>query len=208
MASETDFLNGALGKAGCSRITNIDDGTVNANWCKVYYTSRRRGLLAMSNWKFASARLQLNLDATPPLFGFAFAYALPPTMLKLRQYNGVAVNLIVAVDWNQWQYYGGNWRIEKQFLLSNDANAFIEYIEDVTNPDRWPPSFYCMFEEWLASDLAVAIRHDHTAAKELMQSAVGMWLPEALAVDGQQAAVQQYIVDDLIWGRNQWGYSL
>lgn len=203
MASETDFLNGALGKAGCARITNIDDGTPQANWCKVYYPSRRRGLLALANWKFASTRLQLNLDISTPLFGFSFAYALPTTLLKLRQYNGIAVNLVVAIDWNQWQFYGGNWRIEKQFLLSNDTSAFIEYIEDVTDPNRWSPLFYSMFEEWLASDLAVAIRHDHAASNALLQRAMGVWMPEALAVDGQQAAVQPYFVDDLIWGRNQ-----
>lgn len=205
MASETDFLNGALGKAGVKRITNIADGTPEANWCAVYYPSLRRSTLAMANWKFASARLQLNLDATAPLFGFVYSYALPVEMLKLRQYNGVAVNLVVAVDWNTWLYYGGNWRIEGKFLYSNDANVFIEYIQDVTNPDLWSTLYYKMLESWLASDLAVAIRHDHTASKALLEEAMGMWMPQALAVDGQQAAVQQYVVDDLTWGRNSGG---
>lgn len=199
---ETDFLNGALGKAGCGRITNIEDGTVNANWCKVYYASLRRGALALANWKFASTRLQLNLNAVPPLFGFNAAYALPVEMIKLRQYNGVAVNLIVAQDWNQWRYYGGNWRVEGKFLYSNDASAFIEYVADVTNPNLWSTLFYKMLESWLASDLAIAIRHDHSASKALLEEAMGVWMPAALAVDGQAAAVEQYIVDDLTWGRS------
>lgn len=201
MASETDFLNGALGKAGVKRITSIDDGTPEANWCKVYYTANRRGLLGISNWKFAETRLALTQDPTAPAFEFAFAFHLIPDMVKFNEYNGLAANVVMALDFNTWFFHGGTWKIEGLRLFTNDAAVSITYIKDITNPDFWSPLFYKMFEAWLASDLAVAIRHDHGAGQRLLQEAMGVWMPEALAVDGQARSVRPYIVDDLTWGR-------
>lgn len=201
MSSETDFLNGALGKAGVKRIASLDDNTVEANWCKVYYAPTRRGLLGMANWSFAETRLQLNLDATAPLFGFTYAYALPPTIVKFKTYNGIEVNVLMAVDWQEWRFFQPSWKIEGKFLFSNDASAFIEYVRDSENPSEWPPLFYNCMQAWLGSHLAQAIRHDDKKAQELLNEAVGMWQPLALAVDGQNAAVQAYVSDDLTWGR-------
>src|SRR5262245_10973007 len=113
MASETDFLNAALGKAGCSRISGLDENSVNADHCRIYYPMRRRALLEMANWKFADTQLQLNLSPNAPLFGLAYSYVLPINIIKLRTYNGFQINLNMAVNYEEWIYFaGGNWRIQ------------------------------------------------------------------------------------------------
>lgn len=203
MSSETEFLNGALGVAGCGRIASIDDQSVNANWCKTLYPPLRRAWLGMTNWSFAGAQAQLTLEVGSPIFGYTYAYALPPTLIKVRTYNGTQVNaLLTSVDWINWRFYAATWRVEGNKLYSNDAAAFIEYTTDIDDPLRWNSMFYEMAKHWLASQLAIAIRQDEGKGASLLQTAMGVFMPEALAIDGQQHAIQAYIVDDLIWGRN------
>ena len=201
MASETDFLNNALGSAGCERITGIDDNSPNAAWCKVFYRSLRRSTQRMANWKFCGARAQLSLDTTTPAFGMVYSFHLPASLLKLRTYNGIHLNVTLVDDPTIWQAEGGFWRIEGRKLYSNDGSAFIEYIQDVDNPDLWDALYYEMLASWLASKLAMAIKKDSTKAEKLLNNAMGTWMPMALAVDGQEQSVQVYRSDDLIWGR-------
>ena len=155
----------------------------------------------MANWKFCGARAQLTLDTTAPAFGMVYSYNLPASLLKLRTYNGIRLNLTLTDDPTIWQAEGGFWRIEGRKLYSNDSAAFIEYVQDVSNPDLWDSLYYEMLAAWLSSKLAMAIRHDSTKAKDLLQIAMGTWMPMALAVDGQEQSVQAYKSDDLLWGR-------
>jgi len=201
MASETDFLNNALGAAGCQRISGIDDASVEAGWCRTYYPSLRRGTLRSANWKFASARLQLTIDAEAPAFGFIYSYGLPSSLLKLRAYNGIHINITLTDDQSLWLFRDASWRIEGRKLFSNDSVAFIEYVQDVTNPDLWDPTYYEMLAAWLGSKLAMAVRRDGQKAQELLSMAMGTWMPMALAVDGQDASVSAYQSNDLTWGR-------
>src|SRR5678815_4151852 len=137
MASETDFLNNALGQAGCDRITGIDDQNVAAGWCRTFYPTLRRGTQRMGNWKFCGARIELQQDASAPAFGMVYAFTLPASLLKIRTYNGVRLNLLLSDDPTFWQSEAGTWRIEGRKLYANDSVVFLEYVQDVTNPDLW-----------------------------------------------------------------------
>lgn len=199
MASETDFLNGALGLCSSSRITHIDDGSANANWCKVYWPPLRKSMIRMHHWNFAEDRATLGLSATPPKFEFAFAFDLPPDLLKIKEYNGA--NTIFLSDQTYWMNMGGRYKIEGRQLFSNEGEVKIVYLKDVENPDIWDSLFYQAAESWLASKLALAISKDARKSGELFQRTIGLLLPFGLSVDGQEGTVTPYIVDDLIWGR-------
>lgn len=201
MASETDFLNNALGKAGCGAITALDEESVNARWCRVFYPSLRRATQRTAKWKFCDGRMQLQLMSEAPLFGYLYSYALPSQLIRLNNYNGVRINVVLAADPTLWSFQSSGWKIEGRKLFSNDSVAYVEYTQEVTNPDHWDPLYYEMLADWLGSNLALAIRHDTARHRELQQSAMGMWMPLALAVDGQEASVEPYRSDDLIWGR-------
>jgi len=142
-------------------------------------------------------------DTVAPLFGFAFAYTLPPDILKVTDYGGtnpsttaVALSVLTGEIQNRVFY-----KIEGRKLLSNDGKAFIQYIRRVTNPDEWDPLFYQVVTTQLASKLALAITKDPKKAAQLLEMAVTVLLPQALAVDGQEGSVEPFVVDDLTWGR-------
>lgn len=201
MANETDFLNDSLGQIGATRVTGIDDGSVNANWCKVFYPELRRAMLRSHHWNFAEARLALPQDASAPAFEFAYAYNLPAALLKIKNYNGNAPVVNTAVDPNYWTTIAGYYKIEGRQLLTNDGQALVVYVKDITNPDVWDPLFYQMLSAMLAAKLATAIPHDANKAAMLMKTAVGFWFDLATAVDGQEGSIIPYMVDDLLWGR-------
>lgn len=202
MPSTTDLLNGSLGLIGASRITNIDDGSVNANHCKVFYPSLLDSLLRMNHWNFATGRANLVAAVAPPLFEFAFSYPLPADLLKVREYNGTILSNAVLSSW--WWFNGTyvqRYTIEGRNLLSNEGVVQITYTARVTDPNIWDSLFYQTMMHWLGSLLANAIPKDSRKATALMQQAVQVLLPQALAADGQEGTVTPFIADDLIWGR-------
>lgn len=199
IGSEPDFLNDALGQVGATRITSMLDGSVNANWCKVFWPRLRQALLRMHHWNFATARATLVQNATVPVFGFAYAYDLPTGFLKITEYNGILIDPSNQI-WGIYTY-PGIYRIESGKLLSNDGEAKIQYLYDVVYPALFDPLFYQMASAWLASKLASAINKDSARSTKLLQEAIGILLPLGAAVDGQEGTVVPYIQDDLLYGR-------
>lgn len=203
MASETDCLNDALTQIGAATVAAIDDGSANANKCLVLYPPLRDMLLRMHHWNFAVKRVELALDVTAPVTGFAYAYTLPSDNMKVVEYAGANPVVsgepygLITGDQRAIPYY----KIESGKLLSNDGQAWIVYIRRVTNADEWDSLFYQVLTTWLASKLALAIPKDTKKSAELLNMAVNVLLPQALAVDGQEGSTDRFIVDDLIWGR-------
>ncbi len=202
MPSETDLLNDALGQIGAQAITGIDQGTTNANHCRVFYPPLRRSLLRACFWNFAIKRVQLASLPTPPLFEFTYAYALPGDYLRLKNYAGADPNANAIMVWEYPRVrYRPIYKIEGQTLVSNDAQVYIEYITDVTNPNYWTADFYQAVSTWLASKLAMALLKDAKLSESLLKLAEGTLLPAAMATEGQEGSVEPYVVDDFTWGR-------
>lgn len=202
MPSETDCLNDSLMMIGAAKITSIDDGSTNANACKIFYPSLRDSLIRSHHWNFALTRVELALDVAAPEFGFAYAYTLPPDNLKVLDYGGAAPST-ATFPYALWpgSRYRPYYKIESGKLLSNDGQAWILYLRRVTNPDEWDALFYQVVATQLASKLAAAIPKDMKKASELLSQAVNVLLPLALASDGQEGSTEPFVVDDLTWGR-------
>jgi len=197
--SETDLLNDALGQIGAARVTAIDDGSINANHCQTFYPPLRDGALRAAKWNFTLKRVELAQDATGPEFEFAYSYTLPTDCLRV------------------WEYYGANpstttiptalvqsvapWKIEGRKLVTNDAEVKILYGARLTNPDVWDALFYQYLTTHLASKLASAIPKDERKANSLLDQAIRVLLPMALASDGQEGSVEPFVTDELLWGR-------
>lgn len=199
MAAETDFLNDALGQIGATRISGIDDGTENANHCLTFWPPLRKALLRSHHWNFAEARASLALNVTAPAFEFAFSYALPTDLLKLKSYNSYAVNVYNFDDPGPWMFT--QFKVEGRNLYTNDGSVLIVYVKDVPDPNQWDALFYQAASTWLASKLALAIPKDAKMSANLLTMATGMLLPLALAADGQEGPIQPLQSNDLIWGR-------
>lgn len=199
MPSETDLLNEALGQIGASRITAIDDGSVNAVHCKTFYDTTRDALLRMHHWNFATGRALLSASVTAPLFEYTFDYPLPADYLKMREYNSVPVNSGNYIWWEgQWV---SRYVIEGLSLLSNDTPVYILYTKRVIDPNIYDALFYQTLTTWMASKLANAIPKDHKKASDLLSMAMNLLLPSAVSVDGQEGTVVPLVSDSLTWGR-------
>lgn len=203
MPSETDCLNDALGQIGEARITDIDDGSRNANQCKTFYEPLRQAALRANDWNFARARVELAQDAAGPAFGWAYSYTLPSDCLRVREYAGslTTPSVPVSLDQSSTIRQLPSYAIEGRKLLTNDATVLIGYTRDVTNPDEWDPLFYQYLTTHLASKLAAAISKDNATARTLLEQALTVLLPLAQAVDGQEGTQAAYTSDELTWGR-------
>ena len=199
MPNETDVCNDALSQIGASIITAIDDNSVNANHCQRLYPQLRRSVLRSHHWNFAEARAELAQDAVPPAFEFAFSYALPALLLKIKEYNGANATTTTLTLFETT--LPRRYKIEGRKLLTDDGEVKIVYVQDVTDPNIWDGLFYQVITTWLASKLSNAITKDSTKATELLTQVIDVLLPMAAAVDGQEGSEHPFRVDDLIWGR-------
>lgn len=202
MPSETDLLNDALSQIGEVGIGSIDDGTTNANYCKTLYPALLDSILRSHHWNFALKRMSLAQDVTAPVYEYNYAYTLPSDLLKLVAYAGANTSSSVM-----WWVDGVRvsplpYKVEGRKLYSNEGTVWIQYISRVTNPSEWDALFYQVVATWLASKLAMAITKDARKSGTLLQQAVTVLLPMALAVDGQEGSTEPFITDDLLWGRS------
>jgi len=200
MPSQTDLLNDALSQIGEVGITAMDDGTTNATYCLTLYPALLDAILRSHHWNFALKRVSLAADVTGPVYEFAYAYTLPSDLLKLVAYAGgaTASTVLTNVDGNSPMRF----KVEGRKLYSNEATVYIQYIARISNPSEWDALFYQTVSTWLASKLAMAITKDARKSATLLQQAVTVLLPMALAVDGQEGSIEPFITDDLLWGRS------
>lgn len=199
--SETDLCNDALGQIGANPISSLDDGTINARRCMIFYPQLRDSLLRAYKWKFALVRVQLPQRPTPPVFEFAYAYALPGDCLRIWEYNGALVSITGTplVDVHLYPRYEPMYKIEGRTLVSNDGQAYVLYSRRVVNPAEWDALFYQTMSTWLAGKLAAAIAKDTRKAGELINLASTTLLSSALAANGQEQSNEPLIQDYLIW---------
>lgn len=202
MASETDLLNDALSQFGGAAITNISDGSINANHCLRLYPPLRDALLRLHHWNFAMTWVQLAQDVTPPVAQWAYAYTLPSDCLKVVNYGGsaTAVSSLALIYPDSGIRVVTRYKIEGRKLVSNDGTVYIQYLRRITNVDEWDPLFYQAVAAWLASKLCSAIAKDGKLSMSLMSTAQHL-LMLATSVDGQEGSIEPYVVDDLLWGR-------
>lgn len=169
MASQVEIANRALIKLGAGRITSITDSSKSAQVMLALWDTVRRSELSKRYWSFAMVRTTLPALATPPAFGFANAYQLPPDYLKLAQIGDQYIPPSMA------DYRTGDdsaWAIESGQLLTDfGAPLRFRYVRDVTDPGQFNPLFDEVFASKLAAEACYAITQSR---------------------DGQQVALNDY----------------
>lgn len=200
MPSEADLINTALGRVGLARVNDITDGTVSANWCLAFYPVVRRALLRGGNWNFAMTRVQLAVEGVAPVFEYTMAFTLPASLLRIVEFNGT--NIVTPVENPYyWMNVPGLYTIEGRSLLTNDTQAYIRFIQDITDPQIMDALFFDVCSLTLAAELASAVRHDFRMRASLLEEVRMVKLPLAQSVDGQEGTEAVQSVPNLIWGR-------
>ena len=198
--SQTDLCNTALGTIGEARITAIDDGSKNANRCKEAYLTILEEMLEYAHWSFATRRVKLAQVAYPtPLFEYAFSYGKPNDFIKLQEYIGGNSTSTSSPPFGRvatFPPYDPPYKVEDEFILSYDADAWIVYTWRQENTARWSPTFWQATMHMLASHLANSIAKDTSKAEHERVVALGL-RDQAAGIDGQQHSVVAYVSNDL-----------
>lgn len=154
--SEVAICNLALQDVGRGlSLTALDENSQAARACRLRYPFARDACLRAYDWNFAAARASLAAMATPPAFGFANAYQLPPDCLFVRS--------VGERDDCTWVVEGGT-------LLTDDgAPLKITYTRAVTDAVLFDPLFVETLAVRIASEIALSLTESTAKAQALWQ---------------------------------------
>lgn len=177
MSSVVDICNMALSHIGNSqRINALDEASIQAEQCSLFYEQSRDFVLRDYPWGFATAFVVLAQVATNPDPAYPYAYAMPTDCLKARS----IVNPVFPEGY--WPYPGC---IERpnipavQFRVVNGSSAklittsitpaTLEYTLKVTSPEMFDPIFVSALSWKLGALVAPAIAKDASVASNCEQ---------------------------------------
>jgi hypothetical protein len=190
--SEVAIANAALIKLGADRITALTDNNDRARVLNARYAEVRDAELRRRRWRFATARTTLPALATPPAFGYGYAYQLPSDFLRLIQIGEHDLGLDLT-DYRAAP--NGLYSIEGGTLLTDLGPPLpIRYVRRVTDTALMDPAF----REALAARLAFECCERLTQSDSKKQLAWGDYreaLREAVRANAIESAVE-YPSDD------------
>lgn len=160
MASVVQLCNMALSHIGSdARVSAISppDGSVEAGHCATFYDQARTEMLEPGTWAFTLKRATL-ASVTNASTAWAYAYALPSDCLRalriLTPSLGVTVFTQDEVTLATHDNDGAAFELEGTTLYSNEPDAVLLYVHDVTDSTRFTASFVSALSYLLASYLA------------------------------------------------------
>jgi hypothetical protein len=143
-----------------ARVSSISppDGSVEAGHCAMFYDLARTELLEPGNWAFSLKRATL-AGVTNPSGAWAYAYAKPSNCLRalriLRPSIAAAVlTRNLAFEPHTDDRDGAAFDVEGDVILTNEPDAVLLYVQDVTDSTKFPASFTSALSYLLAGYLA------------------------------------------------------
>ncbi len=161
--SKTSICNKALRKLGAKALMNVDtDNTRESNLCKQSYDTTLQEVLRMHNWNFAIFRQSLVLDASnSPIYEYSNRFILPTIPIFIRlltvQSDSLLDNNII------------NFRLENNFILTNEASINIKFIGKETNPNKYDALFIDCLASKIAYEIGYSISSDETRLARIKQ---------------------------------------
>ncbi|MEZ5823458.1 MAG: hypothetical protein R3C97_01555 [Geminicoccaceae bacterium] len=179
--NDIDICSMALLKLGASSIESFDDGSAEAELSKKLYGMTRDALLVSHPWDFTLREVELDQDTDAPEAGFAFAFQLPPDLLRSLSAG------------NPGHGRGLIFRISGARLLCDAERVSLTYQRRV-DPGLFPPHFVQALVSRLAAELCIPIT-ESTSRAQALQSLAQAELRHARLIDSQQstpAAVEDF----------------
>ena len=153
--TEVQICNLALTRIGKDTITSLSENSKAARMCNVHYEPTRDALLEESLWNFAIKRADLSQDVTTPNHEFANRYLLPTDFLRIVRTENEALE------------YFHEYRIEGDYLLTDDGEVAIEYVAKITDPAKFPPQFADLLAQRLAAEICMVLTDNASATEQL-----------------------------------------
>lgn len=139
-ASWIEIANSALVKLGAKTIISLDDGSKEADLCKLRLDPCRDTVLRMHPWNCAMRRVQLAPLVTPPPFDWSHQFQLPSDCLRVIEVCGHERYLI-----------------EGRRILADATLLDIIYIYRITDPVEIDALLGEAIACWLAYDIGYAL---------------------------------------------------
>jgi hypothetical protein len=194
--SSTSIANRALQMVGASTIMTLADNSPEARAANNCYDACRRAELRAHRWNFARQRALLAASATPPAFGYSYAFPLPVDCLYVP----------LTRDW------ASDWDLEGRTILTNAGNSpgsanppagtvlALAYIADVEDTTLFDP----LFCEALAARMAVEMVERLTQSNQKaadMQNKYKFAIAQAASANAFEQLAQDPPEDDWIAAR-------
>ncbi len=206
MATEVSICNQAISWLGGNRIVSLDDETVEARLCKTNYDSLRDVVLEARAWTFAIKRLQFAKLATPPIYGFSAAFAIPPSVLSILQATrGPAENNtsigITGPGLSRETLRNGKeqriiWQREGDTIVCDEAALVGRVILRITDPSKFSPGFVQALAARIAREIAIPLTQSQTMEDKMMIKYEAS-LADGAVVDGLQGTSNKIRSDAL-----------
>lgn len=182
--SDVEICNRALDLLGAQRINALDENNVPSRLCARNYGPSRDAVLRDYPWNEATARAVLAADATPPAWGFRYAYTLPGDCLRVITIDGELRG-------------SGSWRVEGGKIVTDMAAPLrVRYIRRLTDPGLIGPLLADAIAARLAASIAFAVTNNASQAGQ-MQSLAEQAIRRARHIDAiEQSQDEQVTADD------------
>lgn len=206
MPSVVDIANMALSRIGNSqRINSLDEASLQAEQCNLFYEQARDFVLRDYPWGFATAFVELAQVTVNPDPRFLYAYAQPQDCLKIR---GIVNQAFSGADIWCWDHMPRIPRVEyrvihgqnQPLIATNASPATLEYTVRIEAPETFDPIFVSALAWKLASQIAPAISRDGNAA-QLCEAAYQGEIRQAAAAAMNESAAAPRPESSFITGR-------
>lgn len=172
-----------MGRIGAKQfISSIDEDSINGQRCLIAWDPIFQEVLSERDWRFAKIRASLPQSSQTPLYGYKYAYAVPPDFLRLiRPRRKPPIR-----NPHYWVWYGDGWYPKhdlpvrpqgypyivetlsdgNKYFFSDYDNAIsneplsITYIRLISDLTQLMPGFVNCLTWRLAQELAIAITED------------------------------------------------
>jgi len=185
LSERVDICNRALSMLGEKAITSIDEDSNNAQQLKINYTMARDGTLEAAEWTFAVERFVPAYLTQPPMFGYAYAFPIPPEIIRVLT---VYYNDIQNASLNNQLESGTpqvDWAVERGNILCNQQIIYCRGIRRIEEEGRYSPLFVEAFAAKLASLIAINLTGSAEIQANMMNIFVA-FVSQAKAHDGLQ----------------------
>lgn len=161
MAGVVEICNMALANIGVEgRIASLEENSEPARLCKLYFETVRRDVLSAHAWNFATRKRNLSLTGGQNRLGWQYAYAYPTDCLRAVRIlqadrNADPVRFKVGVSDN----------LLEKIILTDEPNAQLEYVVNLTNVELFDPQATYMMTWGLSDAIATPLTQDDRRAQ-------------------------------------------
>lgn len=157
MASEVEICNIALANIRAKSINSLNEASLQAQQCKLFYPILRDQLFEYAPWQFAHKVEPLSL-LTLESFSWGYVYQYPTDCLKI---NKLLLNYAGIRD----DTFGAHQKVEYEIQIIDDTKVIVsdapdlrvDYRSKITDPNLFTNEFRMTLSHLMASEIAVPI---------------------------------------------------